>query len=150
MEYSMLQGLGMDAAQCGFLIGVRPIIEYLATPFWHGMSDRWVSCQCHPATPFWHGMSDRWVSCCLVPMPFWHGMSDRECSPMPSWHGMSETIDECPTYVFLASDDKQLSVLPMTFWHGLTNRWVSCQCHSGTGWQTDECPASAIMARDVR
>jgi hypothetical protein len=40
MEYSILQGLGMDAAQCGFLIGVRPIIEYLATPFWHGMSDR--------------------------------------------------------------------------------------------------------------
>ena len=35
-----LQGLGMDAAQCGFLIGVRPIIEYLATPFWHGISDR--------------------------------------------------------------------------------------------------------------
>ena len=34
------QGLGMDAAQCGFLIGVRPIIEYLATPFWHGISDR--------------------------------------------------------------------------------------------------------------
>lgn len=34
------KGLGMDAAQCGFLIGVRPIIEYLATPFWHGMSDR--------------------------------------------------------------------------------------------------------------
>ena len=34
------QGLGMDAAQCGFLIGVRPIVEYLATPFWHGISDR--------------------------------------------------------------------------------------------------------------
>ena len=30
----------MDAAQCGFLIGVRPIVEYLATPFWHGISDR--------------------------------------------------------------------------------------------------------------
>ena len=37
------QGLGMDAAQCGFLIGVRPIVEYLATPFWHGISDRWLS-----------------------------------------------------------------------------------------------------------
>ena len=37
---SIRQGLGMDAAQCGFLIGVRPIIEYLATPFWHGISDR--------------------------------------------------------------------------------------------------------------
>merc|ERR1712012_1363852 len=34
------KGLGMDAAQCGFLIGVRPIVEYLATPFWHGISDR--------------------------------------------------------------------------------------------------------------
>ncbi|XP_023322863.1 major facilitator superfamily domain-containing protein 6 [Eurytemora carolleeae] len=34
------KGLGMDAAQCGLLVGVRPIIEYLATPFWHGMSDR--------------------------------------------------------------------------------------------------------------
>ena len=31
----------MDAAQCGLLVGVRPIIEYLATPFWHGMSDRY-------------------------------------------------------------------------------------------------------------
>jgi len=34
------KGVGMDPAQCGFLIGVRPIIEYLATPFWHRMSDR--------------------------------------------------------------------------------------------------------------
>jgi len=34
------KGLGMDAAQTGFLIGVRPIIEYLATPFWHRISDR--------------------------------------------------------------------------------------------------------------
>ena len=33
--------LGMDAAQCGFLIGVRPIIEYLATPFWNKISDRY-------------------------------------------------------------------------------------------------------------
>jgi hypothetical protein len=32
--------LGMDAAQCGFLIGVRPIIEYLATPFWNKIADR--------------------------------------------------------------------------------------------------------------
>jgi hypothetical protein len=39
-SFTIMQGLGMDAAQCGFLIGVRPIIEYLATPFWHGMSDR--------------------------------------------------------------------------------------------------------------
>ena len=32
--------LGMDAAQAGFLSGIRPIIEYLATPFWSGISDR--------------------------------------------------------------------------------------------------------------
>ena len=32
--------LGMDAAQTGFLSGIRPIIEYLATPFWSGLSDR--------------------------------------------------------------------------------------------------------------
>ena len=32
--------LGMDASQCGFLIGVRPIVEYLATPLWSKMSDR--------------------------------------------------------------------------------------------------------------
>jgi hypothetical protein len=31
---------GMDAAQTGFLIGVRPIIEYLATPFWNKMAHR--------------------------------------------------------------------------------------------------------------
>ena len=35
------KALGMDAAQCGLLIGIRPIIEYLATPFWHRISDRW-------------------------------------------------------------------------------------------------------------
>ncbi len=34
--------LGMDAAHCGFLIGVRPIIEYLATPFWNQMADKYV------------------------------------------------------------------------------------------------------------
>ena len=34
------KALGMDAAQCGLLIGIRPIIEYLATPFWHRISDR--------------------------------------------------------------------------------------------------------------
>ena len=34
--------LGMDAAQAGFLSGVRPIIEYLASPFWSGISDRFV------------------------------------------------------------------------------------------------------------
>lgn len=34
--------LGMDAAQAGFLSGIRPIIEYLATPFWSGISDRYL------------------------------------------------------------------------------------------------------------
>ena len=33
--------LGMDPAQAGFLSGVRPIIEYLATPFWSGISNRY-------------------------------------------------------------------------------------------------------------
>ncbi len=32
--------LGMDASQCGFLVGVRPIVEYLATPLWSKMSER--------------------------------------------------------------------------------------------------------------
>lgn len=31
---------GMDAGQCGFLMGIRSIIEYLATPFWNKMSNR--------------------------------------------------------------------------------------------------------------
>ena len=34
------KGIAMDAFQTGLLIGIRPIIEYLATPFWHGISDR--------------------------------------------------------------------------------------------------------------
>jgi len=32
--------LGMDTAQCGFLIGIRPIVEYLATPFWNKIAER--------------------------------------------------------------------------------------------------------------
>lgn len=32
--------LGMDSAQAGFLAGIRPMIEYLATPFWSKISDR--------------------------------------------------------------------------------------------------------------
>ncbi len=32
--------LGMDTAQCGFLIGIRPIVEYLATPFWNNIAER--------------------------------------------------------------------------------------------------------------
>ena len=32
--------LGMDAAQAGMLAGIRPMIEYLATPFWSKISDR--------------------------------------------------------------------------------------------------------------
>ena len=30
----------MDAGQCGLLIGIRPIIEYIATPFWNKISDK--------------------------------------------------------------------------------------------------------------
>jgi hypothetical protein len=32
--------LGMDAAQTGFLSGVRPIVEYLAIPFWNKIASR--------------------------------------------------------------------------------------------------------------
>ncbi len=32
--------LGMDAAQAGFLSGIRPIVEYLAIPFWNNIASR--------------------------------------------------------------------------------------------------------------
>ncbi len=32
--------LGMNAAQCGFLTGIRPIVEYIATPFWNSMAHK--------------------------------------------------------------------------------------------------------------
>ena len=31
---------GMDAAQAGMLAGIRPMIEYLATPFWNKIANR--------------------------------------------------------------------------------------------------------------
>ncbi|KAF0306576.1 Major facilitator superfamily domain-containing protein 6 [Amphibalanus amphitrite] len=32
--------MGMNAGQCGILIGVRPIVEFLSTPFWAGLAER--------------------------------------------------------------------------------------------------------------
>ena len=32
--------LGMNAAQTGFLAGIRPIVEYIASPFWNQMSHK--------------------------------------------------------------------------------------------------------------
>lgn len=33
--------MGMNATQCGFLIGSRPFVEFLAAPFWGSLADRW-------------------------------------------------------------------------------------------------------------
>lgn len=33
--------MGMNATQCGFLIGVRPFVEFLSAPFWGSLADRW-------------------------------------------------------------------------------------------------------------
>lgn len=33
--------MGMNAGQCGLLIGTRPFVEFLAAPFWGGLADRW-------------------------------------------------------------------------------------------------------------
>lgn len=33
--------MGMNASQCGFLIGSRPFVEFLAAPFWGSLADRW-------------------------------------------------------------------------------------------------------------
>ncbi|KAI4488195.1 hypothetical protein M0804_005043 [Polistes exclamans] len=33
--------MGMNAAQCGLLIGIRPLIEFLSAPFWGSLADRW-------------------------------------------------------------------------------------------------------------
>ena len=32
--------MGMNAGQCGILIGVRPFVEFLSTPFWAGLAER--------------------------------------------------------------------------------------------------------------
>ncbi|XP_063381946.1 major facilitator superfamily domain-containing protein 6 [Cydia fagiglandana] len=33
--------MGMNAGQCGLLIGTRPFVEFLSAPFWGGLADRW-------------------------------------------------------------------------------------------------------------
>ncbi|XP_076242019.1 major facilitator superfamily domain-containing protein 6 jef isoform X2 [Calliopsis andreniformis] len=33
--------MGMNAGQCGLLIGIRPLIEFLSAPFWGSLADRW-------------------------------------------------------------------------------------------------------------
>lgn len=33
--------LGMNASQAGFLIGVRPFIEFFSAPLWGGIADKW-------------------------------------------------------------------------------------------------------------
>ncbi|XP_045468659.1 major facilitator superfamily domain-containing protein 6-A [Harmonia axyridis] len=33
--------MGMNATQCGFLIGIRPFVEFLSAPFWGSLADRW-------------------------------------------------------------------------------------------------------------
>ncbi|XP_044259089.1 major facilitator superfamily domain-containing protein 6 isoform X2 [Tribolium madens] len=33
--------MGMNAGQCGFLIGIRPFVEFLSAPFWGTLADRW-------------------------------------------------------------------------------------------------------------
>lgn len=32
--------MGMNSGQCGILIGVRPFVEFLSTPFWTGLADK--------------------------------------------------------------------------------------------------------------
>ncbi|XP_076651289.1 major facilitator superfamily domain-containing protein 6 jef isoform X2 [Halictus rubicundus] len=33
--------MGMNAGECGLLIGLRPFIEFLSAPFWGSLADRW-------------------------------------------------------------------------------------------------------------
>ncbi|XP_066598677.1 major facilitator superfamily domain-containing protein 6 isoform X2 [Prorops nasuta] len=33
--------MGMNAGQCGLLIGLRPFIEFFSAPFWGSLADRW-------------------------------------------------------------------------------------------------------------
>lgn len=41
--------MGMNAGQCGLLIGTRPFVEFLSAPFWGGLADRWQKVR--PAIP---------------------------------------------------------------------------------------------------
>lgn len=33
--------MGMNAGQCGLLIGTRPFVEFLSAPFWGSYADRY-------------------------------------------------------------------------------------------------------------
>lgn len=33
--------MGMNAGQCGILVGCRPFVEFLSAPFWGNLADRW-------------------------------------------------------------------------------------------------------------
>ncbi|CAK9807696.1 Major facilitator superfamily domain-containing protein 6 [Anthophora quadrimaculata] len=33
--------MGMNAGQCGLLMGLRPFVEFLSAPFWGSLADRW-------------------------------------------------------------------------------------------------------------
>lgn len=33
--------MGMNAGQCGLLVGCRPFVEFLSAPFWGSLADRW-------------------------------------------------------------------------------------------------------------
>lgn len=33
--------MGLNASQCGFLIGSRPFVEFFSAPFWGSLADRW-------------------------------------------------------------------------------------------------------------
>ncbi|PAA75295.1 hypothetical protein BOX15_Mlig034114g2 [Macrostomum lignano] len=37
--------LGMNAAQAGTLIGIRPLIQFFAAPFWTGLAEKWRKCR---------------------------------------------------------------------------------------------------------
>ena len=38
--------MGMNAFQTGFLIGIRPFVEFVAAPLWGGIADRQVGRYC--------------------------------------------------------------------------------------------------------
>ncbi|XP_012143977.1 major facilitator superfamily domain-containing protein 6 jef [Megachile rotundata] len=33
--------MGMNASQCGLLMGIRPLVEFISAPFWGSLADRW-------------------------------------------------------------------------------------------------------------
>lgn len=42
--------MGMNAGQCGLLIGTRPFVEFLSAPFWGSLADRWQKVRTHYST----------------------------------------------------------------------------------------------------